>query len=302
MQIPIEELHDPTVKWLTKMNRGWSVEELKSTMGLSSSPLPTTQKEDTNTKVTPEKEEGISDSRSNSDDEDAVCSESGYEADVNVQERVGPKKKSWHKLIEEQQTPMCSYQEYEDLAEVLMCEVELDNLHKEKSIELLALESLVQHNVEICTDKENGKNAMPCGWPCSREDAETSKRILEEKIFQLGEREQERMLKEKLKTHYHGPCSREEELQAFYMSELSEEEPSPGEESDEEEDKDYYVDLTGWIMDLQAAKRQEYGKSNLKSDDGFDEALKKHPAELQGLLPNTRWCLVLLCHQGHTKS
>ena len=53
---------------------------------------------------------------------------------------------------------------------------------------------------------------------------------------------------------------------------------------DEEEDNDYYVDLTGLIMDLQAAERQEYGKSNLKSDDGFDEALKKHPAELQGLL------------------
>ena len=93
------------------------------------------------------------------------------------------------------------------------------------------------------------------------------------------------MLKEKWKTHYHGPCSREEELQAFYMSELSEEELSPGEESnEEEEDNDYYVDLTGLIMDLQAAERQEYGKSNLRSDDGFGEALKKHPAELQGLL------------------
>ena len=56
-----------------------------------------------------------------------------------------------------------------------MCEVELDNLHKEKSIELLALESLVQHNVEVCTDKEDGKKAMPCGWPYSREDAEKSK-------------------------------------------------------------------------------------------------------------------------------
>ena len=78
-----------------------------------------------------------------------------------------------------------------------MCEVELDNLHKEMSIELLALESLVQHNVEVCTDKENGKKAMPCGLPCSREDAETSKRTLEEKMFQLGEKEQDRMLKEK---------------------------------------------------------------------------------------------------------
>ena len=68
------------------------------------------------------------------------------------------------------------------------------------------------------------------------------------------------------------------------MSELSEEELSPGEESDEEEDNDYYVDLTGLIMDLQAAERQEYGKSNLNSDDCFDEELKKHPAELQGLL------------------
>ena len=44
MQIPIEELHEPTVKWLTKMNRGWSVDELKTTMGLSWSPLPTTPK------------------------------------------------------------------------------------------------------------------------------------------------------------------------------------------------------------------------------------------------------------------
>ena len=201
-----------------------------------------------------------------------------------VHQIVGPKKKGWHKLTQEQQPPMCSYQEYEDLAEVLMCEVELDNLHKEKSIELLTLESLVQHNVEVCTDKENGKKAMPCGWPCSREDAETSKGILEENIFQLGEKEQERMLNKKWKTHYHGPCSREEELQAFYMPELSEEELSPGKESDEEEDNDYYVDLTGLIRDLQAAERQEYGKSNLKSDDGFDEALKKHPAELQGLL------------------
>ena len=152
-------------------------------------------------------------------------------------------------------------------------------------IELLALESLVQHNAKVCTDKENGKKAMPCGWPCSLEDAETSKRILEEKIFQLGEKELERMLKQKRKTHYHGPCSREEELQAFYMFELLEEELSPGEESDEEEeDNDYYVELTGLIMDLQAAEPQEYGKSNLNSDDGFDEALKKHPAELQGLL------------------
>ena len=92
------------------------------------------------------------------------------------------------------------------------------------------------------------------------------------------------MLKEKWKTHYHGPCSREEELQAFYITELSEEELSPGEKSDEGEDNDYYVDLTGLIMDLQAAERKEYGKSNLKSDHGFDEALKKHPAELQGLL------------------
>ena len=78
-------------------------------MGLSSSPLPTTPKEDTNSKVTPEREEGPSDSRSNTDDEDAVCSESGYEADVNIHQRVGPKKKSWHKLTEEQQPPTCSY-------------------------------------------------------------------------------------------------------------------------------------------------------------------------------------------------
>ena len=138
-------------------------------------PLPTTPKEDTNSKVTPEKEEGMSDSRSNSDDEDAVCSESRYDADVNIHQRVGLKKKAWHKLTEEQQPPTCSYQDYEDLAEVLMCEVELDNFHKEKSIELLALESLVQLNVEVCTDKENGKKAMPCAWPCSREDAETRK-------------------------------------------------------------------------------------------------------------------------------
>ena len=48
-----------------------------------------------------------------------------------------------------------------------MCEVELDNLHKEKSIDLLALDSLVQHNVDVCMDKENGKKAMPSGWPCS---------------------------------------------------------------------------------------------------------------------------------------
>ena len=88
MQIPIEELHEPTVKWLTKMNRGWSVKELKSTMDLSSSLLPTTPKEDTNSKVTPEKEEGMSDSRSNSDDEDAVCSEPRCEADVNIHQRV----------------------------------------------------------------------------------------------------------------------------------------------------------------------------------------------------------------------
>ena len=66
------------------------------------------------------------------------------------------------------------------------------------------------------------------------------------------------------------------------MSELSEEELSPGEESDEEEeDNNYYVDLTGLIMDLQACERKEYGKSNLKSDDGFDEALEKYPADLQ---------------------
>ena len=283
MQIPIEELHEPTVKWLRKMNPGWSVEELKTTMGLSSSPLPPTPKEGNNSKVTLEKEEGMSDTRSSSDNEDAVCTEAGYEADVNIHQRVGPKKKSWDKLTEEPQPPTCSYQEYDDLAEVPMCEVELDNLHKEKLIELLALKSLVQHIVEVCTDKENGNKAMPCGWPCSQKDAETSKQILEEKIFQLGEKEQERMFKEKWETHYHGLCSREEELQAFYMSQLSEEELLPGEESDEEEDNDYYVDLTGLIMDLQAAERQECGKSNLKSDDGFDEALKKHPAELQGL-------------------
>ena len=40
MQIPIEELHERTVRWLMKMNCGWSFEELKTTMGLSSSPLP----------------------------------------------------------------------------------------------------------------------------------------------------------------------------------------------------------------------------------------------------------------------
>ena len=57
---------------------------------------------------------------------------------------------------------MCSWQKYEDLAGVLMCEVELDNLHKVKLIELFALESLVQHNVEVCTEKENGKKGMPC--------------------------------------------------------------------------------------------------------------------------------------------
>ena len=69
------------------------------------------------------------------------------------------------------------------------------------------------------------------------------------------------MLKEKGKTHYHPPCSRAEELHAFYMSELSEEELSPGEESDEkEEDNVYYVDTTGLMMDLQAAEREEYGK------------------------------------------
>ena len=53
MLIPIEQLHEPTVKWLTKMNRWWSVEELKTRMGLSLSPLPTTPNEDTNSKVTP---------------------------------------------------------------------------------------------------------------------------------------------------------------------------------------------------------------------------------------------------------
>ena len=94
MQIPIEELHEPTLKWLTKMNRGWFVEELKTTMGLPSSPFPTTPKEDTNSKVTDEKEEGMSETRSNSDDEDTVCSESRYEADVNIHRRVGPKQKS----------------------------------------------------------------------------------------------------------------------------------------------------------------------------------------------------------------
>ena len=55
-------------------------------------------------------------------------------------------------------------------------------------------------------------------------------------------------------------------------------------------------------MDLQAAERQEYGKSNLKSDNGFDEALKKHRVELQVSYAKTRWCSVLLCHQGHAKS
>ena len=52
--------------------------------------------------------------------------------DVNIHRRVAPKKKSWHGLTDEQQPPMCSYQEYNDLADVLMCEVKLDNLHKEK--------------------------------------------------------------------------------------------------------------------------------------------------------------------------
>ena len=37
MQIPSDEPYEPTVKWLPKMNRGWSVEELKSTMRLPSS-------------------------------------------------------------------------------------------------------------------------------------------------------------------------------------------------------------------------------------------------------------------------
>ena len=46
MHIPIEELHEPTVKWLTKMNRAWSVAELETTTGLSSSPLSTGPKED----------------------------------------------------------------------------------------------------------------------------------------------------------------------------------------------------------------------------------------------------------------
>ena len=221
---------------------------------------------------------------------------------MNIHQRVGSKKKSWHKLTEEQQPPTCSYQEYKDLAEVLMCEVELDNLHKEKSMELLALGSLVQHNVDVCTDRENGKKAMPCGWSCSREDAETSKRILEEKIVQLGEKEQERMLEEKWKTHYHGPCSGEEELQAFYMSQLSEEELSPGEESDkEEEDNDYYVDLTALIMDLQAAERQEYGRSNLKRDECFDEALEKHPAELQSLVRKHKAVFGPLMSPGSSK-
>ena len=84
MQIPIEELHEPTVKWWTKMNRGWSVEELKDTMGMSWSPPPSTPKEDTNSKETPEKEEDVPETGSNSDDEDAVCSASGYQADVNI--------------------------------------------------------------------------------------------------------------------------------------------------------------------------------------------------------------------------
>ena len=167
MQIPIEELHHPTVKGLTKMNRGWSVEELKTKKGLSSSWLPTTPKGDTNSKVTPENEEDMPETRNNSDDDDAVCSESGYEVDVNINRRVTRKKKSWHRLTDEQQPPMCGYQEYDDLAEVLMCEVELDNLHKEKSIELLAVASLVQQKVEVRTNKENSKKAMPCGWPCS---------------------------------------------------------------------------------------------------------------------------------------
>ena len=48
-------------------------------------------------------------------------------------------------------------------------------------------------------------------------------------------------------------------------------------------------------MDLLAGKRQEYGKSNLKSEDGFDEAPKKHPAELQGVLRKHK--VVWLCDQ-----
>ena len=84
MQIPIEELHEPPVKWLTKMNRGWSVGELKATMRMSSSALPLTPNEDTSSKETPEKEEDVSKTGSNSDDDDAVCSASGYEADVNI--------------------------------------------------------------------------------------------------------------------------------------------------------------------------------------------------------------------------
>ena len=85
------------------------------------------------------------------------------------------------------------------------------------------------------------------------------------------------------------------------MLELSEEEFSPGEESDEEEDNDYYVEVTRLIMDLQAAERQEYGKSNLKSDDGFDEALKKHPAELQGLLRKHKVVIGHLMSPGSCK-
>ena len=108
MQIPIEKLHELTVKWLMKMNRGWSVEELKAAMVLSSSPLPRTPKEHTNSKVTTEKEEDMPETRSNSDGDDAVRSELGYEADVNIHRRVGPKKKSWHTLTDEQQPPTCS--------------------------------------------------------------------------------------------------------------------------------------------------------------------------------------------------
>ena len=94
------------MKHLTKMNRGWSVEELKATIRMSSSPLPSTPKEDTNSKETPEKEEDVPETGSNSDDDDPVCSESGYEADVNIHRRVGPKKKRWHNLTDEHQPPM----------------------------------------------------------------------------------------------------------------------------------------------------------------------------------------------------
>ena len=95
--------------------------------------------------------------------------------------------------------------------------MELDHSHGETWIELLALESLVQHNLEIRTVKENGKKANREADPQGED-------------ISVGREGEEQILKEKWKTDYHGPCSREEELQALDMSELSEKELSPGEE------------------------------------------------------------------------